>query len=273
MNERNDSVRSGIPFRTSSPARLKLVLSGVACAAALAVVNGSIAGVRAADMTAAPVRQASAPAASIAAGAVSMWSSETSRRAAAPPPARHVASPAPSTRVAVTPTPAAVPQRRNRLVGTGLDVRVSTYSDCTGRTPLPRTSVAIDLCVTTDMYFVGHSFGGPFTGLRNAHNGETSDLVRRGRRGTSLHHRGSPVHARIRPGGHTAARDGRSVSDVPHSWRLPDRHVLCGIVVARGRASASATAGSRSQHPIRRGPFVGVRDSIVVTQAARPCAV
>ena len=163
MNERNDSVRSGIPFRTSSPARLKLVLSGVACAAALAVVNGSIAGVRAADMTAAPVRQASAPAASIAAGAVSMWSSETSRRAAAPPPARHVASPAPSTRVAVTPTPAAVPQRRNRLVGTGLDVRVSTYSDCTGRTPLPRTSVAIDLCVTTDMYFVGHSFGGPFT--------------------------------------------------------------------------------------------------------------
>ncbi len=61
---------------------------------------------------------------------------------------------------------------RNRLIGPALDVGVSTYADCTGRTPLPRTTVAIDVCVTRDTYFVGHSFGGPFTGLTDAFNGK-----------------------------------------------------------------------------------------------------
>ena len=186
MNERNDSVRTGIPFRTSSPARLKLVISGVAVAAGLAVINGSIAGVRAAEMTPMPATHASASPASttaLVAGAVSTWSSQTSRRAAGAPPIRRVAPPAPATPAAVRSTPAAVRSTpavitvitppRNRLIGRGLDVGVSTYSDCTGRTPLPRTTVAIDLCITRDTYFVGHSFGGPFTGLTNAYNGET----------------------------------------------------------------------------------------------------
>lgn len=62
---------------------------------------------------------------------------------------------------------------RNRLIGPGLDVGVSIYSDCTGRSKLTRRSAAIDTCMTWDVYFIGHSFGGPFTVLTHAHNGET----------------------------------------------------------------------------------------------------
>jgi hypothetical protein len=64
------------------------------------------------------------------------------------------------------------PHIRNRLIGPHLDVGVSTYSDCTGRTELTRKTAAIDTCVTWDVYFVGHSFGGPFTSLTHAYNGE-----------------------------------------------------------------------------------------------------
>ena len=110
---------------------------------------------------------------SLAAGAVSLWSSGTSPRTAGTPAARHVAAAAPARPAAVVSTPAVIAPPRNRLIGPGLDVGVSTYSDCTGRTPLPRRAVAIDVCVTRDTYFVGHSFGGPFTGLTHAFNGET----------------------------------------------------------------------------------------------------
>jgi len=61
---------------------------------------------------------------------------------------------------------------RNRLIGPHLDVGVSIYSDCTGRTELTRKTAAIDTCVRWDVYFVGHSFGGPFTNLTHAYNGE-----------------------------------------------------------------------------------------------------
>ena len=61
---------------------------------------------------------------------------------------------------------------RNRLIGPHLDVGVSIYSDCTGRTELTRKTAAIDTCVKRDVYFVGHSFGGPFTSLTHAYNGE-----------------------------------------------------------------------------------------------------
>ena len=62
---------------------------------------------------------------------------------------------------------------RNRLIGPHLDVGVSIYSDCTGRTALTTTTAAIDTCVKRDVYFVGHSFGGPFTSLTHAYNGES----------------------------------------------------------------------------------------------------
>lgn len=61
---------------------------------------------------------------------------------------------------------------RNRLIGLGIDVGVSIYSDCTGRAELTRGTVAIDTCMTWDVYFVGHSYGGPFAGLTYARNGE-----------------------------------------------------------------------------------------------------
>ena len=37
---------------------------------------------------------------------------------------------------------------RNRLIGPGLNVGVSIYSDCTGRAELTRRTVAIDICMT-----------------------------------------------------------------------------------------------------------------------------
>jgi len=69
--------------------------------------------------------------------------------------------------------PAAASHPRNRLIGPHLNVGVTTYSDCTGRTPLPRATAAVDTCMTWDRYFVGHSYGGPFAGLTDARNGET----------------------------------------------------------------------------------------------------
>jgi hypothetical protein len=66
-----------------------------------------------------------------------------------------------------------LPTPRNRLIGPGLNVGVSIYSDCTGRTELTRQTIAIDTCVKWDIYFVGHSYGGPFTSLTRAYNGET----------------------------------------------------------------------------------------------------
>ncbi len=62
---------------------------------------------------------------------------------------------------------------RNRLIGPGLNVGVSIYSDCTGRSKLTRRNAAIDICMTWDVYFIGHSFGGPFSVLTHAYNGET----------------------------------------------------------------------------------------------------
>ena len=64
------------------------------------------------------------------------------------------------------------PRIRNRLIGPHLDVGVSTYNDCTGRTELTGRTAAVDTCVKWDVYFIGHSFGGPFTSLIHAYNGE-----------------------------------------------------------------------------------------------------
>ena len=61
---------------------------------------------------------------------------------------------------------------RNRLIGPGVDAVVTIYTDCTARTELTRRAVAIDTCVTWDVYFIGHSFGGPFAALIHAYNGE-----------------------------------------------------------------------------------------------------
>ncbi len=64
------------------------------------------------------------------------------------------------------------PHPRNRLIGWHLDVGVSIYTDCTGRTELTRRTAAIDTCMKWDVYFIGHSFGGPFTSLTHAYKGE-----------------------------------------------------------------------------------------------------
>ena len=169
MNERRDPIRTGnARARTLA---LKLVVSGVAGATLLAVAGGSTTGARAADMTAGATQATSIT--RLAAAAVSLWSSGTSPRTAGTPSVRHVAAAAPARPAAVGSTLAVIAPPRNRLIGPGLDAGVSTYSDCTGRTPLPRHAVAIDVCVTRNTYFVGHSFGGPFTGLTHAFNGET----------------------------------------------------------------------------------------------------
>ena len=171
MNERHDPVRTGGASRSRTLV-LKVVVSGVAGATLLAVAGGTTSNVRAADMTAAATTQPTSLS-SLAVGAVSFWSNLTSPRGAGTPTARHAAAAEPIRPQAVVSTPVVIAPPRNRLIGPGLDVGVSTYSDCTGRTPLPRHVVAIDVCVTRDTYFVGHSFGGPFTGLTHAFNGET----------------------------------------------------------------------------------------------------
>lgn len=52
----------------------------------------------------------------------------------------------------------------DRLISSNgaLNVSVSYYSDCSGATPLTRYGVAIDTCVHSYLYFVGHN-PGPFT--------------------------------------------------------------------------------------------------------------
>jgi hypothetical protein len=176
MNERHESIRAGVAGRPRTGMRLGLVINGVAGAAVLALLSGPAAGARAADLTAGTATRVGMRATSVAtlaASAVSLWSSGTLPPAAGASPVRRIATTAPSRTLAPLSTPAVAPHPRNRLIDPGLDVGVSTYSDCSGRTPLPRTTVAIDVCMTRDTYFVGHSFGGPFTGLIDAVNGET----------------------------------------------------------------------------------------------------
>ena len=62
--------------------------------------------------------------------------------------------------------PVALPVPANRLIGPGLDVPVTLYTDCTAGTPLPRSSVALDTCMLpghsaayADDYFLGHNPG------------------------------------------------------------------------------------------------------------------
>lgn len=97
---------------------------------------------------------------------------QTLSRAAVSPTPGLARATSPSRATKVHPTPPRTSGPRNRLIGPGLDVGVSIYSDCTGRAALPRRTVAIDTCMPWDSYFVGHSYGGPFTALTHAYNGE-----------------------------------------------------------------------------------------------------
>src|ERR1039458_9461515 len=64
----------------------------------------------------------------------------------------------------------ATPDPRSVLIGAGVDTEVTTYSDCTATSPLPRSEAAIYACATWDTYFLGHN-PGVFTPLLSAQNG------------------------------------------------------------------------------------------------------
>ena len=83
--------------------------------------------------------------------------------AAAPAPAAPARATQPR---AAAPAPVSAPvsapaSYRSRLVSAdgSLNTGIGYYSDCTGRTPLTRSSAAIDTCVGGRTYFVGHNPG------------------------------------------------------------------------------------------------------------------
>lgn len=61
--------------------------------------------------------------------------------------------------------PTARPQR-SRISGGGVNTGVGVYSDCTGRSPVPRWEAEIDTCVVNRPFFIGHNPGvfAPFMG-------------------------------------------------------------------------------------------------------------
>ena len=81
------------------------------------------------------------------------------------------ADPAPAPTTLVRSTPRAVPRparppgaadyRHDFLISADgtLSTPVGNYSDCTGRSPLPRTQAAIDTCYWDPAYFLGHNLG------------------------------------------------------------------------------------------------------------------
>ena len=67
----------------------------------------------------------------------------------------------------------APPPPRNRLVSldAGLDVGVGVYGDCTRVTDLTHDEAAIDACIPSRTYFIGHN-PGPFTPTLNLKPGD-----------------------------------------------------------------------------------------------------
>jgi hypothetical protein len=159
------------------PRMTRLFILGVAGAALLAAACGdSIAAVRSPEAKTPAPTAASGGSSSVVtppAPAATFSATQTSPRAAAPSTPGVVHSTSLSRPAKVRATAKRTSGPRNRLIGPGLNVGVSIYRDCTGRAKFVRSTVAIDTCMTWDIYFIGHSFGGPFTSLTHARNGET----------------------------------------------------------------------------------------------------
>jgi hypothetical protein len=110
--------------------------------------------------------------AALALAVVCVASGLVTHRSVAPP------APLPAYAVRVAAAPAAGPAFTDYLWSpdTDLAVHVGLYGDCTGRTPLTHSQVAIDSCVTGEgPYFVGHDLPGLFAGLLSLRVGDSID--------------------------------------------------------------------------------------------------
>ena len=160
-------MATGAPYgwgvRRPSPRLLLLALTGSACAAGAATLTPPL---HAVD----PYRPATATGASAAVEALEMTARPAPVVSAEPTPpptpvptAIPTLAPTPRPTAKPTPPPPTAPPAppRNRLVSRDgrLNTGVTTYSDCSGNTPLTHSSAAIDTCVTDVTYFVGHNPG------------------------------------------------------------------------------------------------------------------